>query len=123
MTEQDRQQIEYYIPGEPDPSLEDGEYYYLQNKTGTDRVIRVFPLDIFPTKHGTQYGLYKKKGGRLVWVDTGWGPDDHTHGVYRGDLYDNKEDCKNQTHGGCSWWEELRRIERDDNNRGEPGTV
>ena len=122
MTEQDRKEIEYYIPGDPDTSLAEGEYYYLQNKTGTERVIRVFPLDVLPTKDGTQYGLYRWKGARLVWVDTGWG-DDRTHGVYRGDLYDNKEDCKNQTHGGCSWWEQLREIQRNDNDSAEPCPV
>ena len=110
MTEQERRDIEYYLPGDPDPMLDEGEYYYLQNLSGTERVIRVFPLDIFPTKHGTQYGLYRRKGGRLVWVETGWG--DRTHGVSMGDLYDNKEDCRNQTHGGCSWWQQLRKIQR-----------
>ena len=73
MTEREQQDIEYYIPGEPDKTLDDGE----------------------------------------CWVDTGWGADDHTHGVYRGDLYDNREDCKNQTHMGCSWWEQLRKIQQE----------
>ena len=112
MTDRQKQDIEYYLPGDPDKSLDDGEYYYLQNKTGTERVIRVFPLDVFPMKDGTQYGLYTKKGGRLCWVDTGWG-DDHCHGVYMGDLYDNREDCKNQTHMGCYWWEQLRKIQKE----------
>jgi hypothetical protein len=112
MTERERRDIEYYLPGDPDPELEDGEYYYLQNVSGTERVIRVYPLDIFPMKDGVQYGLYRKKGGRLCWVDTGWG-DDRTKGVYRGDLYDNREDCRNQTHMGCSWWESLRRIQKE----------
>ena len=111
MTEREKQEIEYYLPGDPDESLEDGEYYYLQNKTGTERVIRVFPLDVFPMKDGVQYGIYTRKGGRLCWVDTGWG--DRIHGVCRGDLYDNKEDCKNQTHMGISWWESLRKIQRE----------
>ena len=111
MTDRQKQDIEYYIPGEPDKCLAEGEYYYLQNKTGTERVIRVFPLDVFPVKDGTQYGLYTKKGGRLCWVDTGWG--DTLHGVYMGDLYDNKDDCRNQTHMGCSWWEQLRKIQQE----------
>lgn len=115
MTEQERMDIEYYIPGEPDPSLEDGEYYYLQCTTGGERVIRVWPLDILPHKDGNQYGIYQRKGGRFVWVDVGYG--DRNHGCRKGDLYDNKEDCRNQTHCGVSWWESLRKKQRDENDR------
>ena len=111
MTDREREMIDYYLPNAPDTELEEGEYYYLQNKSGTERIIRVYPLDVFPTKRGTEYGLYTKKGGRLCWVDTGWG-DNHYRGAYRSDLYDNKTDCKNQTHMGCSWWEDLRKVQQ-----------
>ena len=110
MTERDREEIEYYIPHEPDPTLEPGEYYYLQYTTGGERVIRVFALDILPHHDGTEYGIYQQRGGRLAWIDAGYG--DPNRGVRMGDLYDNKEDCKAQTHCGAEWWPGLREIQK-----------
>lgn len=107
MTDRERQMIEEYLPNPPDPTLGDGEYYYLQN----ERVIRVYPLDILPNKDGgTCYGIYTKRGGRLVRVDDGYG--DPFHGVYFYDLYDNKEDCRNRTHWFCEEWERLRELQQ-----------
>ena len=105
--------IEEYLPGEPDPELEDGEYYYLQSTMGGDRVIKVFPLDVLPHHDGTEYGLYQKKGNQLVWVDVGWG--DRTRGTRFGNLYDNKEDCRNATHYFEDNWESLRKAQREEN--------
>ncbi len=115
MTDKERQLIEEYLPGEPDPSLQEGEYYYLQSTSGGDRVIRVFPLDILPHRDGVEYGIYQQKGGRLVWVDSGWG--DRSRGVHFYDLYDNKEDCKNRTHYFLDEWEALRRKQREERDR------
>ena len=111
--ERTRQEIEYYLPNPPDPDLQDNEFYWLQytnGATGNPWVIRVFPLDILPHKDGTEYGIYTKRGGRLQWVDAGYGTD--TRGVRRYDLYDNKQDCRNQTHMCCDYWEHLREIQR-----------
>lgn len=113
MTERERQEIEAYLPGTPDPTLEAGEYYYLQSTTGGDRVIRVFALDVLPHKDGTEYGIYQQRGGRLVWVDDGgWG--DPTRGARMHDLYDNKEDCRNRSHWFMDDWERLRAIQREE---------
>lgn len=35
-------------------------------------------------------------------------------GVRMGDLYDNKQDCKDQTHGAMHEWEALRKLQREE---------
>lgn len=112
MTDRLRDQISYYLPHDPDPSLEFSEYYYLQYTMGNPRVIRVHALDVLPIKDGTEYGIYTKHGSRLVRVDAGY--DSPFRGVRMGDLYDNKEDCRDQTHGGAEWWPELREAQREE---------
>lgn len=107
--------ISYYLPHDPDPTLDLNEYYWLQytnGATGNPRVIRVYALDILPHKDGTEYGIYQMRGGRLQWVDVGYGDD--TRGARMGDLYDNKQDCRDQTHGAVDWWPSLR----EDGERG-----
>ena len=109
MTDRQLADIKYYLPNDPDPTLEQGEYYYLQYTTGDPRVIRVFALDILPQKDGIEYGIYQRRGARLAWVDGGY--DNRCRGVRMGDLYDNKADCKDQTHMACNWWESLRALQ------------
>ena len=109
LDERTRKMIEYYLPNPPDPSLEDGEYYWLQEGM-TARVLRVFALDIWPMKDGTEYGLYMRRGGRLVRVDAGYG--DPFRGARKHDLYDNRQDCKDHTHNFCDEWEDLREIQK-----------
>ena len=106
MTDRERQMIAEYLPNPPDPSLDFEEFYFLQN----NRVIRVYALDCFCHEHDVCYGLYTKRGGRLVRVDEGWG--DPFHGAYRHELYDNKEDCRNQTHSWFDRWEQLRELQK-----------
>lgn len=108
MDERTRRMIEAYIPSPPDETLEEGEYYYLQNS----RVIRVRPLDVLPLHDGTEYGIYQQQGNRLVKIDAGYG--DPFRGVRMSYLYDNKQDCRDCTHSMCDRWEELRRIQRDE---------
>lgn len=110
--ERTRQMIEYYLPNPPDPDLQQGEYYWLQEGFGRPRVIKVYPLDIWPVKDGTEYGLYTKKGGRLVKVDAGYG--DPFRGARKHDLYDNKIDCRNREHNMCDEWERLREIQKEE---------
>ena len=55
--ERTRQMIEMYLPNPPDPELNDGEYYYLQSTMKGEQVIKVYPLDIFPVRDGTEYGI------------------------------------------------------------------
>lgn len=112
MDDRTRQMIEAYIPHPRDTSLEDGEYFYLQGTLGGDRVIRVFALDILPHRDGTEYGIYQKKGARLVRIDSGWG--DPNRGVTMGYLYDNAQDCRDQTHNSISWWEDYRIAQEED---------
>ena len=113
MTEREKQMIEAYIPSPPDPTLRDQEYYFKQN----GRVIRVFALDVLPLHDGTEYGLYQERGTGLRWVD-GYGLGDRMRGARRHDLYDNKEDCRNDTHMVYDDWEYLREAQK----REERGT-
>lgn len=112
MTEREALMIREYLPGKPDPTLQFGEYYFLQN----NRVIRVFALDVYCNRDGDTYGCYRQVGGRMVKVDDGWGGGPF-HGVYKSQLYDNKEDCRNQTHSWCERWEELRELQRKEANK------
>ena len=109
--ERTQQMIDYYLPNPPDPDLEQNEFYYLQ-EGNKSRVIKVYALDILPVRHGTEYGLYTKKGGRLVKVDTGYG--DPFKGARMCDLYDNKIDCRNHEHNTCDDWQRLRKIQREE---------
>ena len=112
MDERTKLMIETYLPNPPDETLEDGEFYFLQETMRGPRVIRVYPLDIMPMRDHTEYGIYQKRGANLVWVD-GRGDGDHYRGVSRHDLYDNRQDCKDRTHNTCDDWEDLRRIQME----------
>ena len=109
--EQTQREIDYYLPNPPDPDLGQDEYYYLQEGMKS-RVIKVYALDIWPVRDGTEYGLYTKKGGHLVKVDTGYG--DPFKGARMCDLYDNKIDCRNHEHNTCDNWQRLRKIQREE---------
>ena len=109
--ERTRKRIESYLPNPPDPNLEFGEYYYLQEGT-TSRVIKVYALDILPHKDDVEYGIYQKHGNKLVRVDAGYG--DPYRGVRMSNLYDNKEDCRNREHSMYDGWEHLREIQREE---------
>ena len=52
MDDRTRQMIEAYLPHPRDPALERGAYYYRQETSGGERVIRVYPLDILPHRDG-----------------------------------------------------------------------
>lgn len=112
MTDRQKDMIDYYLPNDPDPTLEDGEYFFLQYTLGNPRVIRVMALDIFPCQDGIEYGIYQRQGGQMKRIDAGWG--DPMRGVRMGDLYDNKQDCKDQTHGAMHEWEALRKLQREE---------
>ena len=107
--EQTQREIDYYLPNPPDPDLDDNEFYWLQEGM-TSRVIRVYALDIMPKRHGVEYGIYQKRGGRLVKLDAGYG--DPFKGVPMSELYDNKIDCRNHEHNTCDNWQRLREIQR-----------
>lgn len=110
MDERTKRMIAEYIPGPPDPTLEPNEFYYKQETIGGERIIRVFALDVLPHENDVEYGIYQQKGGRLVRVDSGCG--NPFRGVKRGALYDNKQDCRDQTHWFYDHWEALREAQR-----------
>lgn len=87
------------------------EYYYLRCTTNGDKIIRVFALDILPHKDGTEYGLYQKRGIRLCHVDAR-GDGDRSRGAPMSALYDNYQDCKDQTHYMYDRWEMLRELQQ-----------
>lgn len=111
LTERERKMIADYLPHPPDETLEDGEYYFLQETSGGERLIRVYALDVLPLKDGTEYGIYQKRGNRLVRIG-----DDPLRGVRMGNLYDNAQDCRERVHWWVDEWEELRRRQREAGN-------
>ena len=101
--------IASYLPSPPDPDLEDDEYYMLDS---ADRVIRVYARDIAPAPddEGLVYrarrtadgkGVYNASGGCSM---PGW--------YYKRALYDNAQDCREQTHYMFDRWEQLRRLQQ-----------
>lgn len=108
MTERQRQMIEGYLPRARDKSLEFDEYYYLQYTSSGERVIKVHVREILPQKDSIEYGIYNRSG-RIG--------GDPFRGVRKYDLYDNKEDCKEQTHIAYDDWEELRLLQEMEDER------
>lgn len=107
MTDRERELCAFYLPGEPDPTLGDEEFYYLQG----NRVIRVWALQVLPHDDDTEYGIFQRRpGGVMTHVDAGYG--DEFRGVPRSALYDNKDDCRAQTHMLFNGWERLRRLQK-----------
>ena len=109
-----RERINEYLPHPPDPELGFGEYYYRQSTMQGEKVIKVLVMSIFPGElhQPTEHEIYQIRSDGLRWVDVGWG--DRLRGAYMSQLYDNKEDCRNQTHPWVEDWENLRRIQREE---------
>ena len=96
-----RKKIETYIPSPRDKSLSFNEYYVNQN----GRVKRGHVRDAYETDDGEDlFGLVDDRGRQI-------------HGLWefdsfrRCELYDNADDCRNQTHGAYDDWEALRKIQ------------
>lgn len=111
MTDREKQMIEAYLPNPPDPTLGDQEFYFKHITSGGVRIIRVFALDVLPHREGTEYGLYQEHGTNLRWIDS-FGLGDPSRGARRHDLYDNKQDCKDDTHMMYDDWEYLREVQK-----------
>ena len=116
MTERQKKMIETYIPSQPGPDLEFGEFYMADS---ADRVIRVRVVSVsysiedyeirrVVTVGRTQRGVYNARGeyGRIP----GW--------YYPRALYDNKQDCRNDTHYMYDEWEALRKIQKAEAENG-----
>lgn len=103
MTEQQKKQIAAYLPHPRDPELEDSEYYIMAAYSG--RVHKVYISDIAEDRHfNTVYGVRYSATGKKFYQN------DEYLCIRMGDLYDNKEDCRDQTHPCIDWWEDLRGL-------------
>ena len=107
-----RQMIELYLPNPPDPELGFSEYYYRQSTMKGEQVIKVRVTSIFPGERHqpAEYEIFQVWGNGLRWVDVGWG--DRCRGAFMSQLYDNKQDCRDQTHQWSEDWRRLRGIQR-----------
>lgn len=112
MTDRERTMIQEYLPNPPDPTLGFEEFYYRQSTMKGEQVIKVQVREVLPAEEGLEYGIFQIYGNGLRWVDTGWGS--RYRGCHRSELYDNKEDCRNQTHLWCENWEHLRELQRQE---------
>ena len=105
MTEREKAMIEAYLPNPRDPELGDDEYYVLDT---AGKVRRVYVSSICPCgEYDTTYGCNEVSTNRRI--DAGWGS--WYTGFKRSNMYDNKIDCRNQTHFMYDNWEKLRELQ------------
>ena len=105
MTDRMKQMIKWYIPNPRDPELDSCEYYY---KREDEKIFKVYVCDILPHDNETHYGCrYSSNGQR---VHTSYDFD----GIPMRQLYDNKQDCKDESHLMYDNWEWLREEEMKD---------
>ena len=103
MTDMQKQLFDSYIPTPRDKSLGDFEYF-VEDMNG--RIQRVEITDILPrTDADTIYLVVQANTRKRV---KGWQQYD---GFTMGYLYDNKQDCKDNTHNCYSDWERLRELQ------------
>lgn len=104
LTDRQKQMIEAYLPHQRDKSLGFGEYYA---RDVSGRVYKVFIRDINPSmrENGSLYGVLYDGSGKKFDAGFGYG---RTH---KYELYDNREDCRDQTHPCYDGWEELRQAQ------------
>lgn len=105
MTDREKMMIEAYIPSPPDETLGFDEFY-VRDKAG--RVRRVMVVEILPHKNTMTYGVIESGSYRRI--DAGNGSD--FVGFTRGQLYDNRNDCRNNTHDWVDDWERLRALQQ-----------
>lgn len=102
MTDREQRMIEAYIPSPRDESLDFDEYYVKDN---AGRVHRVHFREIYPHKEDTFYSVYTDGGKHIkCWLD-------ELGGFPMAYLYDNYDDCKNDTHSLYNNWEYLRELQ------------
>lgn len=105
MTDKEKKLIEAYIPHPRDPELGFDEYYV---RDTADRIRKVYITDIWPHEDAETYGVREVSTGHRI--DAGWGSE--WIGFYKYVLYDNKEDCKNNSHLLYNDWEHLRELQQ-----------
>lgn len=105
MTEIEKELIETYIPHKRDKNLEEYEYYIL---TANDTVQKGVVRDIaFNARGEDLFCLWNGRGVVRSWASNNMGYVTKRH------LYDNKQDCKDQTHFAYDDWEKLRELENN----------
>lgn len=110
MTPTDTAYIEAYLPNPRDPELAFDEYYVMDTAW---KVRKVRVVDILPHEDYTTYGVVESSTGKHI--DAGYGSP--WIGFRKAALYDNKEDCKNMEHSLYDGWEELRRIQQEEEGK------
>lgn len=109
MTDRELQMIETYLPHPRDPELDQDEYYVLDT---AGRVQHVRLTDIYPGRPGeeAEYGVRRVSDNMRIGIGIPF------RGFPMFDLYDNRQDCKDRTHGCYSNWEHLRLLQREELN-------
>lgn len=105
MTDREKQLIDAYIPSPRDPELDVFDYYV---KDTADRIFKVHIAGIYPTgglDGENHYSVFTERGKRITdFTEDGNFPMRH--------LYDNKQDCRDETHNWYNDWEALRELQR-----------
>ena len=102
-----RKKIETYIPSSRDTALRPYCDYYVNVNS---RVKLGHVRGIFMSDDGEDLlELVDDRGRRIIGL---WEFDSFR----RNELYDNKEDCRNQTHGAFCDWEQLREMQEAKND-------
>ena len=102
LTEREQELIETYIPHERDKNLDEDEYYVLTaNNTIQKGVVRDLA---FNARGDDLYRLWNKRGIVHCWASDNMGYVTKRH------MYDNKQDCEDQTHFAYDDWEKLREL-------------
>ena len=95
--------IETYIPHKRDESLQEDEYYVLTaNGTVQKGVVRDLA---FNARGEDLFRLWNGRGVIHCWASDNMGYVTKRH------LYDNKQDCKDNTHFAYDDWERLRALQ------------
>lgn len=89
-----------YTPSPRDNSLDDDEYYVL-SENNTIQKGRITDI-AFGLHERMKYRLFNGRGIVKCWASDELGYISKSH------MYDNKKDCKNETHFAYEDWEELR---------------
>lgn len=111
MTDREKQLIEAYIPSPRDPELEMFEYYA---KDTADRIHKVRITNIYDFQDKSYFAVCEVNSGKRVVCEYG---DPYFKGFRMQYLYDNKDDCRNNTHFGYDEWEKLREIQMEEENQ------
>lgn len=103
MTENEKNLIETYIPHKRDESLQEDEYYVL---TANGTVQKGIVRDVaFNARGEDLFRLWNGRGVVHCWASDNMGYVTKRH------LYDNKQDCKDNTHFAYDDWERLRALQ------------